>query len=95
MNREIARVLIDQKLNELRRFSYRELLTLIDRSSNSSLKGKDDVEYQLEVQAFWDTKKDGNIRVMVTVDDGGGRAIAPLSGDFIITPEGSFIGETS
>ena len=34
-----------------------------------------------------------NLRVMVSVDDGGWRSFAPLSDDFIVAPDGTFIGE--
>ena len=34
-----------------------------------------------------------NLQVMVSVDDGGWRAFAPLSVDFIRGPDGSFVGE--
>ena len=49
--------------------------------------------YQLEVTAFWDDKKARNLRVIVTIDDGGWRAFVPLTTDFIMGPDGSFVGE--
>jgi len=42
---------------------------------------------------FWDSKKGGDIRVMVAADDGGLRSFIPQTYDFIMAPDGSFIGE--
>ena len=93
MNREIARALIDEELAKLRNLSYAELLKLVNKPITINVPGSDGKNYQIERQAFWDTKKGGNLRVMVSVDDGGWRAFKPLTGDFIISPDGRFIGE--
>jgi hypothetical protein len=92
MNRECARIVLNQKLDELRKLTHGELLTLLDRPSFDRVKGQDGVEYQVETQAFWDNKKKRNIRVVVAVDDGGIRAMMPLTGTLIVSPDGSFIG---
>jgi hypothetical protein len=48
----------------------------------------------VEVLALWDEgRPGGNLRVMVSIDDGGWRAFKPLTEDFIIAPDGSFVGE--
>ncbi len=49
--------------------------------------------YQVETVAVWDGGKEGDLRVMVTVDDGGWRAFVPLSEHFILAPDGSLVGE--
>ena len=49
--------------------------------------------YQLESQVIWDGKTGGDIRVLVAVDDGGLSAYSPLTDDFILAPDGSFVGE--
>ena len=50
-------------------------------------------EYQVEIDAIWDGKADGDIRVMFSIDDGGWRAYCPVCDDFIIAPDGRFVGE--
>jgi hypothetical protein len=47
----------------------------------------------LEIEAHWDDRKKRTLRVYVAVDDGGLRALMPLTRSFIIAPNGSFIGE--
>jgi hypothetical protein len=93
MNRPIARTLIEEELRRLRKLSYTELLKLVDTASTDDMQGPDGKRYQIERQAFWDDKKGHNIRVVVSVDDGGLRALIPMTGSFIISPDGSFIGE--
>jgi hypothetical protein len=89
MNHEIARILIDEELARMQKASYQELLKSMDQTLCKRSKGPDGQNYQIETQVFWDGKKGGNIRVMVSVDDGGlAAAIKPLCGDFIISPDG-------
>jgi len=35
----------------------------------------------------WDAQENGPLRVIVSIDDGGWRAFAPLTGDDLISPE--------
>ena len=49
--------------------------------------------YQVEAQCFWDAEAGGNVRVVASIDDGGIRAFAPLTDDFIKSPNGAFVGE--
>ena len=50
-------------------------------------------QYQVEIEFFWDGKPDKNIRVMGAIDDGGLRAMMPLTESFILSPDGTFVGE--
>ena len=45
-------------------------------------------EYQVEIEAFWDVRPGGDIRVLFGIDDGGWRAFCPLTKDFVVTKEG-------
>ena len=49
--------------------------------------------YQIEVQLLWDDKSQGHIRVLASIDDGGRTALYPMTDDFIVAPDGRFIGE--
>jgi hypothetical protein len=49
--------------------------------------------YQIEVEAFWDGRRDKNLRVLASIDDGGWSAIHPITDSFIIAPGGTFVGE--
>jgi hypothetical protein len=94
MDHQIAYALIDERLKSLRQRTYQELVALIGHPSTDSAMGEDGRTYQLETQVFWDSKKGGDIRVMVAADDGGLSSFKPLTYDFIMASDGSFVGES-
>ena len=47
----------------------------------------------VEINAFWDSKPAGDVRVTFDIDDGGLRALMPIGTDFIIASDGTFVGE--
>jgi hypothetical protein len=93
MTVEIARSIITNKLQELRKLSYNSLSKLVGEISCDCVDGPDGKEYQVETETRWDSHKGGNIRVMVAVDGPGISSLTPLAEDFIISPSGSFVGE--
>jgi len=84
----------DARLAELRRRTYSQLVAewLYQPRSEwaSATSGK---KYALEIEAVWDDRPSGPLRVWVLVDDGGASWKRPLQRDFIIAPDGSFVGE--
>ena len=95
MSREIARAIIEDRLKELRKLSYGELVKLVGQVTCDCMNGPDGEEYQVEIESRWDSKTGGNIRVIVAVDGPGISTFRPLTGNFIMSADGSFIGEKS
>jgi hypothetical protein len=93
MNMREARAILQRELDSYRSQSRSALLALLDRQDTFTRHGKDGTGYQLEIQVFWDDQPGGNLRVMGSIDDGGLRAFVPLTEDFIVAPDGSFVGE--
>jgi hypothetical protein len=93
MSREIARAIIEDRLKELRKFSYGELVKLVGQIPCDRVNGPDGEEYQVEIETRWDSKASSNIRVIVTVDGPGASAFRPLTEAFIMSAGGSIIGE--
>jgi hypothetical protein len=94
MDKEEARGILAQQIARLRQLSHGDLQRYVKDEEHMEVKGESGAEYQVEVQSLWDEgRPGGNLRVMVSIDDGGLRAIFPLSEDFIIAPDGSFVGE--
>jgi hypothetical protein len=93
MDKTEALALLEGHLNSWRNRPYSELASLIGSQTCSELVGASGAVYQVEVEAFWDAKRGGNIRVLAAIDDGGIRALKPLSSDFIMAPDGRFVGE--
>lgn len=93
MDKEEAKIVLNTLLAKYRAKTYNDLQYLLNEQDTSEVEAESGAMYQLEIQAVWDDKKDGNLRVMGSVDDGGLRAFMPLTSDFIISPNGEFIGE--
>jgi hypothetical protein len=94
MDRAVALAIAHAELAELREATYSQLVErLIDKQEVAERVGASGTRYQIEKQAIRDDKPNGNLRVIVSIDDDGWRAYSPLGEDFIRAPDGSFIGE--
>jgi hypothetical protein len=91
MNEQVARALIDAELRLHQLLSYSGLTALVGKVETKELLGEDGKTYHLEIQAFWDSEKGADVRLIVAADDGGWRAYKPLTGDFIMRPDGSLV----
>ena len=93
MDRREAKAIVGAELQKYRSQSYEELLRLRSSVEDYSVVGPSGTRYGIEVQAFWDSGRPGNLRVRAAIDDGGISAFLPLCRDFIISPDGGFVGE--
>lgn len=93
MNREEAKGILSRELAAYRGRSYNELLYLLKSQDTKEVTGASGTRYQLEFQAVLDDSKNRDLRVMGAIDDLGVRTFAPLTEDFIISTEGTFVGE--
>ena len=80
-------------VEEYRKRNYEFWLQHIDKEPIVFTKTKNNIEFQIEICAFWDDKPNENIRIMISIDDSGLRAYSPVTNDFIISPSNEFIGE--
>lgn len=93
-NKTEAKRIINQELEAYRGKPYSELVKMIDAEPVTyESTAPSGTLYQIEIQAFWDSKPNGDVRVMGCIDDGGWRAFFPISSDFIKKPDGQFVGE--
>jgi hypothetical protein len=95
MNEQIAHALIDAELVRLRTLPYSELIELVTAIETKDVLAEDGKTYQLEIEAVWDSKQGGDVRVIVVADDGGWRSLNPTTRSFIMRPDGKFVGESS
>jgi hypothetical protein len=94
MDRGEAQAIIAAELTELRRTTYSALVErLLGKQETFDRVGASGARYQVEIQAVWDDTPDGNLRVLVAIDDGSWRAFAPLSDSLILAPDGTFVDE--
>jgi len=93
MNKKEAKDFLIKFLDEYRAKSYSDLQYLLNTQDTLEVSADSGGKYQVEIQAVWDDKNGGNLRVIGAIDDGGLRAFVPLTDDFIISPAGEFIDE--
>jgi hypothetical protein len=95
MDKGEAASIADLQLAQLRAETYSNLVDrLLGQVEVVEVTAESGVTYQLEVQGFWDSGEPGDLRVMIAVDNGGLRAfVSPVCRDFIVSSDGSFVGE--
>jgi hypothetical protein len=92
MGHEVAYDFINQEISSLRTQSYADLVARIGKTEHKEFLAHDGNRYLLEIEIFWDSKKGGDIRVMVCADGGGVSAVFPVSDAFIMAPDGTIVG---
>ena len=53
--------------------------------------GESGANYQIEFNVFCESKPDGNLRIMASIDDGGWSAFLPLTDSLIMKPDGALL----
>jgi hypothetical protein len=86
-----ARRILAERLTRYRTLSYAQLVARIDQVECEQIGEPGKKFWQMEFQVVWDTQLNGNVRVLGSIDDGGLRAFAPLTDDFIKAPNDEFI----
>jgi hypothetical protein len=95
MDESEARDLLLKEVIGYRSCSYEQLTKLVGTNHVSEVRGPSGVDYTIEVDVFWDSPgSPGKIRVMGAIDDGHlPGAFSPLCEDFILCPDGTFLGD--
>ena len=91
MNTQAAKELVEIEVRRLQQLPYAELVALLSEVGTKELQGTDGKLYQLEAQAFWDSVDGGDLKVIVSADDGGLRAFFPLTNGFTVRPDGTLV----
>ena len=87
MNREEALGAVAKEAARLTGRSYADLAQMIGKPTTTA-HGK----YQVEIQAHWDDKPNGTLRLSFGVDDRGARAVFPLTQSTLVEPGATFTG---
>jgi len=93
VDKKEARSILKEHLTRYKEKPYADLLYLLEDQDVFEVTAPSGARYQLEFQAVWDRKKGGNLHVIGAIDDGGIRSFFPLADNFILTPDGNFVGE--
>ena len=96
MNQKEARTLLTNHVQELKKLSYADLHSWVveKKIETPAVKGPSGTDYQIEIQALWDNEHRLDIRVLVSIDDGGWlSSFLPLCESFVVSSDGSLVGE--
>ena len=93
MDRRQAVEIGKRELASYRALSYEELVASIGNDGGFERGSEAGEDYQVEFECFWDDRENKNIRVSAAISYSGWTDFLPVSTDFIMTPDGSFIGE--
>ncbi|MEX0801550.1 MAG: hypothetical protein WD379_10075 [Dehalococcoidia bacterium] len=95
MDENEASAILQEHVQKYRAMPHGELRRLVQDEEHIEMSGPSGAEYQIEAQGVWDEGREGgNMRVMVSIDDGRGlRQFVPKTDSFIVAPDGSFVGE--
>ena len=94
MNKKEAGKILEVKLDEIKLLGYGKLKEWVVEKNVEvfEITGPDGVEYQIEIQAFFDDNIEKDIRVLGSIDDGTLPAsMFPVSSDFIISENGEIV----
>jgi len=86
MNKQEAYSLAINELEQFEQLKYVDLKTRVGNNYNKEKQAESGVLYQIDTQVFWDSKERKNIRVMVSVDNMGWFAFAPITESILIKP---------
>ncbi len=93
MDKVEAKRILAEQLERYRSMSYSQLLQLMGEPQTMEVIGSSGPKYALEFEVLWDHEARKDLRVIGSIDDGGWRALSPLSDSFIMREDGSFVGE--
>ena len=93
MDKAEARQIAEKELELYRSISYQELAGRIDQCEHYEGASEHGEQYQIQFDFFFDDGESRNIRVISKVSYSGWTDFFPVSSDFIIAPDGSFVDE--
>jgi hypothetical protein len=93
MDKKEVQALLTEQLGAYRARSYADLVACIGEVGSVEIASSSGRPYQVEINVLWDDRPGGDVRVIGSIDDGGLRALVPLTDSFIKAPDGSFVGE--
>ena len=92
MNDEEAKGILKAEVIKLRPGGYDGLVArLAGKQEILEVVGLSGSTYHIEFEGFWGDEERENLRIVGSVDDGGGRAFLPLTDSFTIDPAGAII----
>jgi hypothetical protein len=91
VNNTEAKLFLARALAKYAALPYGKLVASINHAEVINVRNESGAFYQIELNVYWDSKPDGNLRIMASIDDGGWRAFLPLTDSLIMKPDGTLL----
>ncbi len=91
MDKDEATAILNQQLASFARRPYAELVAIVDQPQSARACGPSGTAYQIEFNVFYDSGARRDLRIVASIDDGGWRAIMPLTKTEIMKPTGELV----
>jgi hypothetical protein len=91
MDRAEAKSILAKELTAFAARPYDKLVASIKQTDVKNIEGESGANYQIEFNLCWDSRPDGDLRIMASIDDGGWRAFLPLTDSLIMKPDGTLV----
>jgi hypothetical protein len=91
MNTAEAKAILSKELRAFATRPYDKLVELISHPEVKNIVNESGINYQIELNVFWDSLPEKDLRIMGSIDDGGWRAFLPLTESLIMKPDGTLI----
>jgi hypothetical protein len=91
MNKPEAQSILDEQLSLFARQPYAQLVELVNVPKNITVQAPSGTKFQIEFNVFYDSGEQQNLRIIGSIDDGGWRAIMPLTKTLIMKPSGELL----
>jgi hypothetical protein len=95
MTKADAKGLLVAHLTPYRQRPYPALCALLQASEDIEAEASDGTRYAISVHGYWDSGRPGNLRIQGAIVYSFWTSFLPLSEDFIMSPDGSFLDEST
>jgi hypothetical protein len=93
MDTQEAQTVLAEQLFPYRGEGYKALQRLLAEPDIFEIQGPSGSAYRLQIEAVWDDRPGGTLRVFGLLEDGEGLgAFAPVTGEFTVASTGAIIG---
>ncbi|HMQ10143.1 MAG TPA: hypothetical protein PKC21_06115 [Oligoflexia bacterium] len=87
MNKQHAQTILNEQEKLLSAIAFEELKhRFLNLSETKTIQGSDGVNYQIQIEGFWDDSSKKRLRIVIAIDDGGLRAFSPMTTDILVSP---------
>jgi hypothetical protein len=90
-DKDEALSILNRELSACETWSREELVRQLGHAQVKHVIGPSGTRYNVEREIHWDEKENGNLRITISVDDGGLRTFLPVTRSILVSPRGKIV----